>query len=132
MVLEVKRGLSRRGGGAKRPRGAAGGGCHWPQVRALWTSTTRRMDVLLPNRAWPRSQQLPTRTQLDTHPRAGGPGSRGLVQGLHVLGLFALPRAQHAWMRRESERCHLGALSLSLNKYDFVRFMKNNIACYFS
>lgn len=88
--------------------------------------------MLLPNRAWPGPQQLPTRTQLDTHPRAGGLGSGELVQGLHVLELFALPRAQHARMRRESERCHLGALSLSLNKYDFVRFMKNNVACYFS
>lgn len=38
-----------------------------------------------------------------------------VVQGLHILGWFAPPRAQHARKGRESERCQLGALSLSLN-----------------
>lgn len=75
----------------------------------------------------------PLRSPGTPDPRPGGSWEVVvLVQGLHVSGLFALSRAQHAQMRRESERCQLGALSLSLNKYDFVRFMKNNIACYFS
>lgn len=73
MVLESKRGLRRRGGGTSCLRGAAGGGCLWLQVRALWTSTTEPTPEDGRAAAEP---SVPTRTQLDTHPRAGGAGKR--------------------------------------------------------
>lgn len=88
-----------------------------PQAAA---STDEAVPVppALPGETWPETR--------------GALGSGGVGVRLRVSGLFALSRARRAQMRRESERCQLGALSLSLNKYDFVRFMKNNIVCYFS
>lgn len=89
MVLESKRGLRRRGGGTSCLRGAAGGGCLWPQVQALWASTIEPAPEDGRAAAELRVARAPAAANTDTAghpPQSGGAGKQWVGARLARFG----------------------------------------------